>query len=409
MLAENRMQVKDSKFERSERNEHHFDAPAGDQPQAQDPGLARAMERSAAAHAYVRDELDRDNQFQIVGSESKIVHAAETTLKVGAELGRGALAEAINHPGALARDFAVGAATGTALVLLPELSIPGMLWTGYQAYKHRDQIAGAAREFSHDLAVMNDSEKYSPAQTEAARLSLQNFGALGAETAAGIAGAAAGGYATNLLRNAFNAEPSVLPTGTDSSGPVALKPAARNGDNFDATVERAVKQANTMQRPVEVELNNHVTVTDHPNQTVPEFIREHTAKREAIVDAYMKSPEYAAETAARIKDQATINQLVAELPSALKAGDTAVVDWIGKFAAINDNFTLKFSKKLIADAFEASGYRRNAYVGDPAVDTNAHAFAGWLAGQSVNDLRSGMPINQIAEKFAADFRTLFVK
>jgi hypothetical protein len=235
--------------DRPRKNDNRQDTSLLDRPSAQDHGLARAMEKSASASAFVNKELDRDNPFRI--HDSKIHDSSIDVLGFGvaSELGKGAVKEVINHPGDLAKTFAKGALIGAALAA-PEVSIPALaLYGAYRAAtvkdfgeveeavkavadapkKLVDSTARQAKEFAQAAEDLNNP--YSQAKAEAASLRLQSFGAAGAETAASMAGAAAGRAAVDKLLKAISASP-VAGEASDSVAGNVAKPVADNADSL---------------------------------------------------------------------------------------------------------------------------------------------------------------------------------
>ncbi len=165
---------------------------------------------------------------------SSIEKSAQGVMNVAGDIGKGAINEAIHHPGTLLKDAAVGAAVGAAtvvgLALLPEglagaaivggaVAVGGAIAGGIELAKHggnvdetvkavahgAKDIVHRAENLGHSISVDYDRSQYSEVAQHKAEKAVQKIGAAGAEAAAGTLGAVAGGAGALLLKGAISA------------------------------------------------------------------------------------------------------------------------------------------------------------------------------------------------------------
>jgi hypothetical protein len=164
---------------------------------------------------------------------SSIAQSAEGVMHVAGDLGKGAVDEAIHHPGTLLKDAAIGVAAGAAtavgIALLPEglaglaivggvAAIGGAAVGAYEVVKHggiqntaKAVVDGAkdlvhqAENLGHNVAVDFDRSKYSAADQQKAEKAVQKVGGVGAEVAAGTLGTVVGSGGALLIKGAISA------------------------------------------------------------------------------------------------------------------------------------------------------------------------------------------------------------
>ena len=61
--------------------------------------------------------------------------------------------------------------------------------------------------------------------------------------------------------------------------------------------------------------------------------------------------------------------------------DDNAVEWIGKFAEVNDHIDLEYDKNKIIAVLEGAGYTADAEVGNKDVEAVPSIFAKWLVKQ----------------------------
>jgi len=83
-----------------------------------------------------------------------------------------------------------------------------------------------------------------------------------------------------------------------------------------------------------------------------------------------------------------------------------LIEWVGRFAELNDHIKLNFDKLALAAKMEAAGYEESAEVGQnpEAIRIDKTKMARYIIGQAINHLRSGMPIHPMCSQFAAEYR-----
>jgi hypothetical protein len=178
---------------------------------------AEAQAGQDTAHPAPESAAGSDH-FSWTGAWHSIEHLAQTAGTVAEDLGKGAVNEVVDHPGTLLKDAAIGLAVGAAIGYAPVLAIPALLYGGYELYENRQKIENAAFEFGHDLNVINDSKAQPAGEQKTAETSLEGFGAMGAQLAAGIAGGIAGGYAGQAVRAAVVANASAASEAAAEAG-----------------------------------------------------------------------------------------------------------------------------------------------------------------------------------------------
>jgi hypothetical protein len=171
-----------------------------------------------------------------------------------------------------------------------------------------------------------------------------------------------------------------------------------NGESLQDTLKRAKDMADHNGKPFEARFMG-IDVTVNPG-----------AKEEDVMKAFQeKWDAKAAERDAKARldnmpTQLEINKMVGDLPEALGKGDRATIEWLGKFAAKNDNRFVDFDREYVAKALESAGYKSSDAKGDWAAikaTGDPEAIAKYLAGAAISHLRSGMPIHPNVE-YAAD-------
>lgn len=180
------------------------------------------------------------------------------------------------------------------------------------------------------------------------------------------------------------------------------------GCEITRTCASAIAMAAEHKLPVQFDFNG-VLIKATASDEVEGLVSKWRAELDAKAAEYKASPEgqrRAEEDRQRQAErEATANQLIADLPTALTSEATTVA-WVGKFAEVSDYIGLTDDKQAVAAAFESAGYIRNDCVGNPAVKTNKTVFARWLVGQAIDHLQKGMGIHQVAVRFAAEYKAL---
>lgn len=132
---------------------------------------------------------------------------------------------------------------------------------------------------------------------------------------------------------------------------------------------------------------------------------------EAAAEAYRQSDEckeYEARAEAeRQAMQGTVTELMGALPETLKQPLPMVMSWVTAFSEGHDRNGVKTDGAAVVTAFEAAGYKANAYVGtDPAeLNSDKEKYGRYVIGQFLDilPLQRGMPpmIWAAAERFHA--------
>lgn len=124
---------------------------------------------------------------------------------------------------------------------------------------------------------------------------------------------------------------------------------------------------------------------------------------------YRETDAYKQAEAVRVKlaqlDQVQIDRLIQIFPA--DGYESDLLQWIGDFAAINDNNRLHFDHEFVAKLLIAEGYVRNDSVLtreqiDAGEQLPESLHGRWLIGQAIDHLMRGMPIHPaIGERAAA--------
>ncbi len=102
--------------------------------------------------------------------------------------------------------------------------------------------------------------------------------------------------------------------------------------------------------------------------------------------------------------QTKADSMVAALPAVIAKGEPSTVAWLGEFAPVNSN--TRFDGPAIGKMLMNAGYKPDARIGDPLVQTDHHAFAEWLIGQCLTRLNSRRPVPDFTTKFARQYAEL---
>jgi len=181
------------------------------------------------------------------------------------------------------------------------------------------------------------------------------------------------------------------------------------GDRIQSAIERALALSSQNHGDDVTFDFNGVDMCVNDKMTPDDAYHQFTEGLKKNAEAHRNSPKgkkSEAEQQRKIQyEQDVIDDLLEMLPHILEQDLDAVVKWVGKFAALNDNINLKFDRQGLADIFKQAGFKSNAYVGDPDVkdlrdlDKSAH----WLVGQAIDNLEQGMPIHPMASHFAEKY------
>lgn len=131
---------------------------------------------------------------------------------------------------------------------------------------------------------------------------------------------------------------------------------------------------------------------------------EDCALRTAQWKASEEGQQYERDRQASLEQaQAKVNALLSELPQATTA--SAVVKWVGAFAAANDHVGLVFDKQALVRQLESFGFEANAEVGSSAssLQSDPGKYARYIVGQAMDFLNAGMPIHPVATTWAERF------
>lgn len=87
--------------------------------------------------------------------------------------------------------------------------------------------------------------------------------------------------------------------------------------------------------------------------------------------------------------------------------ELSLIAWLGEFAAVADSINLKFDKKALAERLTNYGYTADAFIGLPQGDYNRKAIlAGYLIGQAISQLNSGMPLHPMLNDWCNKYKEL---
>lgn len=170
---------------------------------------------SAAAHvedAVVNHPLDTFNKLAFMPLTAVDAIAGTHTLDVVKNLEIGAADEVIHHPGEILKDVAIGAGIAALTVATGggfgvALAVGAATAVAAEAIKNKDNKNGvlngmlndaknmvnAAGDWAQDAAIIGGTGNYTNDQRDTAAKGLQDAGAFGAQTIAGVAGGVAGG------------------------------------------------------------------------------------------------------------------------------------------------------------------------------------------------------------------------
>ncbi len=165
---------------------------------------------SAASHvkdAVVEHPLDTFNKIAFMPEAALDAVAGTHTIKAIGELEKGAANEVIHHPGEILKDVAIGAAIGIATVAtgggaLVAIGLGAAALATTELVKNKGNLSGVVDDaeafgstvagWGNDFATVAGTGQHSQQEEAAAEQGLQQMGAFGAQTAAGIAGGMAG-------------------------------------------------------------------------------------------------------------------------------------------------------------------------------------------------------------------------
>lgn len=178
------------------------------------------------------------------------------------------------------------------------------------------------------------------------------------------------------------------------------------GDTFNNSSSEAIALAVKKHQDVQFTFNG-IDILVRPYDSTDDIDAQWKSKSDKRRKEYLESDEYkkhkADQEARNKKDQIKINILIEALN--LEMDQKELVSWCGVFAEINDNIHLKYDKEAIANVLKSNGYKSGGFIG---ADMNRKDnFAGWLIGQSIEMLESGMPIHPQISRFAKIYSEKF--
>lgn len=189
-----------------------------------------------------------------------------------------------------------------------------------------------------------------------------------------------------------------------SSNQESMKLKVRLGDRIEDTISQAIALCKTKHAQATFTFNG-IELTVNAD-SVPEAVRATFLRLvdEAAV-RYKLSPEYKEAQNKRqialLEQQLKIDQLMRDFDTRCITPE-ATVEWVGDFAAINDDSGLVFDRKSLIEKLEALGYEANAYVGEDAT-SNKIAGAKYIVGQALDHLSRDFPMHPMLADFAKDY------
>jgi hypothetical protein len=155
---------------------------------------------------------------------------------------------------------------------------------------------------------------------------------------------------------------------------------------------------------------NGITVIVTSWDTVDSIVERFSRLQQAFSTIYRESPAYKrqqlAEQLRLAALQAKLDCLLTKLPLT-KGKETALIAWLGKFAGIADNRNLVWSKEKVAEQLISFGYTANAFLNLPQEDYKCKGIlAGYLLGQAIDHLNSGMPPHPMLSSWCEKYEEL---
>ncbi len=173
-------------------------------------------------------------------------------------------------------------------------------------------------------------------------------------------------------------------------------------NGFYGDIYNAERQAIAFAKQEKTNINfefNGVELTGTPTTKSGEIALAFTSKLAAQREAYLKSPEYAADQAAaqqrRAEATAQADAVVKTLPDAIKGGDESVLKWFGKLGDPAEAGGLSASSRQeVLSQLRAAGYKEHEYTGADYAENDRRIDARHIIGQSMDALDGG-PVHLI--------------
>lgn len=163
--------------------------------------------------------------------------------------------------------------------------------------------------------------------------------------------------------------------------------------------------------PAEMSFNDE-TIVAEPNDSADGLVsRFHTAS-EMRAQQWRNSAAGVAEAQRRSEDiarkQSAIDTLLKNWPVVQPLGWSVVMSWAEALTENADDIGVKLDHRALAATLEASGYEENSGVGQkPEWFNTPERLGGYIMGQVINCLKSGMPPHQVIGGFIERFRRAF--
>lgn len=185
------------------------------------------------------------------------------------------------------------------------------------------------------------------------------------------------------------------------------------GEDISNAASDAIKLVSRFNSPVRFKFNAHL-MEANVLSTVDGIVLEYGQKCDAAYEAYLASPEYAEnkrlDAIEVSKHQATVNQLMLELPSAIR--DTKVLcAWLYRLTPAVDRVDVKWDREFVMNTIKNAGYKTNAGVisdemsedskrtGRALLFSSHVAFGNYLIGQALSCMESGMGPHPVFQTF----------
>jgi len=192
------------------------------------------------------------------------------------------------------------------------------------------------------------------------------------------------------------------------TSPTPLQYEPRAGEHLNHAAEEAVKMAVAAQQTVTMQFNS-VSLKIEPTMTGPQVAKEYDRQVKEAGEAYLKSPEYAAQQAEwkaqRQRNQVKMDALLGKLDGALKKGLSATVAWAGEYADLA-NEGADSQIKTVTKKLKDAGYKTNEYTDDKFVEGNKEIMGRYVLGQVLDFMDKGMVPHQVTSTFTARYAAM---